>query len=280
MSLPRQATVQYGDIVMIVGKDHKSFIRTVRQRDMLQTHYGQIDFDKMVGLPYGGQYRTPVGHELFVLVPNLEDVLSFLSRDTQIIYPKDLGYIVLKLGLFQGAEVIEAGTGSGALTSMLALMVGDEGRVYSYERRAGHLQQAKQNLERLGLDHRVAFAQRDIEEGFDQHGVHALFLDVTNPTDYLSQAWAALRGGGFFGAIVPTANQLIELLGALQSGPWFYVQAEELILRPWKTVPARARPDNDMVGHTGFLVFARAVSGETHFSVAEADNLEMRPLIE
>ncbi|MCB9436292.1 MAG: tRNA (adenine-N1)-methyltransferase [Anaerolineales bacterium] len=280
MSLPRQTTVQYGDIVMIVGKDHKVFLRTVRQRDVIQTHYGQVDFDKMVGMPYGEQFRTHLGNPLYILAPNLEDVLIFLNRGTQIIYPKDLGYIILKLGLFQGAQVIESGTGSGALTSMLALMVGDEGKVYSYERRAGHLQQAKQNLERLGLDHRVNFIQRDIEQGFDQSGVHALFLDVPNPTDYLDQAWAALRGGGFFGALVPTANQLIELLYALQHGPWFFIQAEELIMRPWKTVPARARPDDNMYGHTGFLIFARAVSRETHYIVTETDDPEIRPPIE
>lgn len=280
MSLPRQTTVQYGDIVMIVGKNYKPFFRTVRRGDVMQTHYGQVDFDHMVGMPYGEQFRTHLGHSLYILAPNLEDVLSFFNRGTQIIYPKDLGYIALKLGLFQGARVIESGTGSGALTSMLALTVGDEGRVYSYERRAGHLQQAKQNLERLGLDYRVDFIQRDIEQGFDQNGVHALFLDVTTPHDYLDQAWAALRGGGFFGAIVPTANQLIDLLSALQRGPWFYIQAEELILRPWKTIPARARPDDDMFGHTGFLVFARAISRETYYMVTEADDPELRPPIE
>jgi len=218
--------------------------------------------EDLVGVEFGQQIRTHIGHSFYLLTPSLDDIIRSFTRATQIIYPKDLGYITLKMGIREGLHVVEAGTGSGALTCVLALMVGESGRVYSYERRASRQKQARQNISRLGLDHRVAFIEQDIEEGFNQQNAHALFLDVPNPEDYLDQAWDALAGGGFFGAIVPTTNQLIKLLKQMYYGRWYMLQAEELILRPWKTIPARVRPDDRMVGHTGFLVFARAVYRE------------------
>lgn len=274
MTLPKGATVEYGDVVMLIGKDRKTLIRTVRQGEKIQIHLGEIDFDKLVGVPYGGQFKTHQGRSLVVLAPSLDDFFTHIQRSTQIIYPKDLGYIALKLGLQQGARVIEAGSGSGVLTSMLALMVGDEGHVYSYERRAASLQQAKANVQRLGLEHRVTFFERDIYDGFEQTDVQALFLDVANPHDFLDIAWKALQGGGFFGAIVPTVNQLIDLLTALQNGPWFLLQADELIRRSWKTVPARVRPDENMYGHTGILVFARSVYRDVPVTPSEEYHVE------
>jgi len=282
LSLPQGTTVQYGDTVMFIAKDRKPFIRTIQPEGLLQTHFGQIFYDEIIGVRYGEQFRTHTGHSMYVLAPSLDDFLTYLKRETQIIYPKDLGYIALKLGLRQGITVVEAGSGSGALTCLLALIVGDSGHVYSYERRKKNLRRATANVRQLGLDHRVTFIERDIEDGFDQHDAHALFLDVPNPEDYLDIAWNALQGGGFLGAIVPTANQLIALLTALYHGPWFLLQAEELIMRPWKTIPARVRPDDQMFGHTGILVFARAVYREVRYTPATTDELitDQKPPIE
>ncbi len=272
MTLPTHETVQIGDTVMLLGHDRKPFIRTVRPGRTMQTHLGEIDFDALIGIRYGEQFRTHRGKSMYVLQPTLEDVFAGMKRRTQIIYPKDLGYIALKLGIQQGMTIVESGSGSGALTAVLALMVGESGHVYSYERKMNRLTQALDNLKMLGLDHRVSFIHRDIEEGFDQQNAHALFLDVPNPYDYLDQAWEALRGGGFFGAILPTINQLIELMGRMYHGPWFNLQAEELFLRPWKTIPARIRPDDQMYGHTGILAFGRAVYREVRYVPATGDD--------
>ena len=262
MSLPQGLTIQYGDTAMFIGKDRKVLIRTVLEGDKLQTHLGQILFDDIVGEPYGEQFPTHIGNHIYALPPNLDDFLTHIKRETQIIYPKDLGYIALKLALREGMHVIEAGTGSGALTSVLALMVGESGHVYSYDRREKSQKRAIKNVQRLGVDHRVTFYHQNIDEGFHQTDAHALFLDLPDAHDYLDLARGALRSGGFFGAIVPTVNQMIELLSTLYHGRWFLLQSEEIMLRTWKTIPSRVRPDDSMVGHTGFLVFARAVNRE------------------
>lgn len=262
MPLPDEPIVRERDIVLLIGKDRRKFIRTVVPGTRFECHLGYIDYDDLLGTPYGAQVPTQLGHKLFVLAPHTDDVVSHLKRDGQIIFPKDLGYITLKLGIRPGVRVLEAGSGSGALTLTLALLVGDTGHVYSYDRRPRMLERAKANIRRMDVVERVTFYERDIAEGFDERGLHALFLDVRDPWLYLPQARAALRGGGFFGAIVPTINQVITLTEALYSGPWFMLEIEELIRRTYKTIPARIRPDDQMIGHTGFLVFARAVDRE------------------
>ncbi|NLX08601.1 MAG: methyltransferase domain-containing protein [Chloroflexi bacterium] len=271
MPLPNGSIVQYGDIVLLIGKDRRTFIRTVTEHQRFECHLGYIDYDDLVGTPYGTQAPTHLGHKLFVLIPHTDDIVRHLQREGQIIYPKDLGYIALKLGIRPGIRVLEAGTGSGALTLTLALLVGESGHVYSYERRANMQSRAIANIRRLDLLDRVTFHQRDIADGFDERGVHALFLDVREPHHYLEQARAALRGGGFFGALVPTANQVIDLIQPLYNGPWFLLEVEELLLRAYKTTPARIRPDDQMIGHTGYLVFARAVEREDR---SEPDTLD------
>jgi tRNA (adenine57-N1/adenine58-N1)-methyltransferase len=185
-----------------------------------------------------------------------------VRRHTQIIYPKEAGYILLKMNLYSGQRVVEAGSGSGALNLALARAVAPEGRVYSYENRPEMQRNAMRNLARVGLSDTVEFKNRDIAEGFDETDVNALFLDVRTPGDYLEQARSALRSGGFFGALVPTANQVSHLIARLEGHRFGDIEVEELLLRPYKPVAARLRPADTMVGHTGYLIFARKVEIE------------------
>ena len=269
MSLPQGLNVEPGDVVIFVGKDRRTFIRPITPGQHLQTHFGMIYFDEIIGVPFGEQVQTHLGHKMYVIPPSVDDIVKHLRRETQIIFPKDLGYIVMKMSIMPGVKVIEAGTGSGALTMLLAMLVGEDGHVFSYERKAKMQEVARRNVARIGLEHRVSFIERDISEGFDQRDVHAVFLDLPEPWAYLDQSREALRGGGFFGAIVPTANQIIKLVETLYHGRWYLLQAEELILRSWKTIPQRVRPDDQMVGHTGFLIFARAVDREVRTGIED-----------
>jgi tRNA (adenine57-N1/adenine58-N1)-methyltransferase len=249
-----------GDLVLLLGQDRKSFIRTLKPGGQLQTHRGILSYDALIGQPLGALVNTHLGYPFFMLTPSTEELLRTIRRKSQIIFPKDAGYIVLKLGVQPGVTVVEAGTGSGGLTSVFATHVSDTGHVYSYDVRADMQSVALGNMQRLGLEDRVSFVQRDIAEGFAAHEADCLFLDLVKPWEYLDQARAAMAGGSMLGSLVPTANQLVRLIRALDQHQSFaFVEAEELTLRTWKTVPGRVRPADRMVAHTGFLIFARAV---------------------
>ena len=260
--------VQENDLVLLIGQDRKEFVIRLQAGQELQTHRGCIAHDELLGQPVGRQIRTHLGYPFVVLEPSTFDLIQKLKRVTQIMYPKDIGYILIKLNVMPGSRVIEAGTGSGGLSLALARALGTEGRLYSYEARADILRLARKNLEDLGLAGSVEFKLRDIAEGFDEQDVDALFLDLRHPTSYLPQVVAALKDGGFFGAILPTTNQVAELIYALEGAKTFgHIEIEEILVRPYKAVPGRLRPVDRMVAHTGYLVFARKVSRD----VVESD---------
>jgi tRNA (adenine57-N1/adenine58-N1)-methyltransferase len=246
---------------MLIGEDRKYFIRHLKPDEKLQTHRGEVFYDDLIGLPFGSEIRTHLGHTMFMFAPTTNDLILDLRRRSQIIFPKDVGYAMIKMGIQPGHVVAEAGTGSGGLTLALATMVGPDGHVFSYDRRADMQKLARANLRKAGLEARVTFKLRDIADGLDETGLDAMFLDVTEPWDYLPQARAGLAGGGCLGILVPTINQVQELVEALYgSRNWFMIEVEETFLRAYKTLPRRIRPDDRMVGHTGYLIFARAIS--------------------
>jgi tRNA (adenine57-N1/adenine58-N1)-methyltransferase len=250
-------------LVLLIGKDRKQFIVRLQPGGQLQTHRGCINHDDLLGHPLGREIRSHIGYPFVVLEPSTFDLVKQLKRTTQIMYPKDIGYLLLKLNVMPGSRVVEAGTGSGGLTLALARVVGKEGCLYSYEIRPDILRLAQENLEALGLSSNVQFTLRDIAAGFDEHDVDALFLDVRRPWGYLEHVQQALKDGGFFGAILPTTNQVTALVNGLEEQQSFgQIEVEEILVRPYKAVPGRLRPADRMVAHTGYLVFARKVSRE------------------
>jgi tRNA (adenine57-N1/adenine58-N1)-methyltransferase len=253
---------QEGDLVLLISKDYKTYLLTLKAGSRMQTHRGIILHDDLIDQPLGREVRSHLDHAFLVLEPSTSDLIQQIKRITQIMYAKDIGYLLLRLNIYPGTRVVEAGTGSGGLAIALARAVQPNGHVYSYEHREDIQRLARQNLERLGLDTFVTLHLRDIAEGFVEKDVDALFLDVRDPWCYLSQAHAALKGGGFFGAILPTTNQVAHLLNDLRRSAFSALRVEELLLRPYKAVPARLRPMDRMAAHTGYLVFARKILGE------------------
>jgi len=253
------STAREGDIAQLVGLTHKHFIFSLKAGGDIQSHRGVLKHDDLIGLPWGSQVFSHMGAPFFLLQPSIADILNDLPRATQILYPKDIGYILIMMGIAPGQVVMEAGTGSGSMTIALATTVGAEGRVISYEQKQDTQNLARKNLERVGLASCVDFKLRDIREGFDETDADAFFLDVQNPFDYISQMRAALKPGGFFGTLIPTFNQVEKTLTSLKKHNFAFVEVCEIMLRHYKSDPARIRPTDRMVAHTGYLIFARRI---------------------
>ena len=250
---------QEGDLAELVGLKHKHFIITLKAGDELHTHRGILRHDEIIGKPWGSQIFSHNGHPFFLLQPALGDLLRGIRRITQILYPKDIGFILVTMGIGEGMRVVEAGTGSGALSAAFAYALGREGRLTTYEMRPEMQALAIKNLTRLGLENRVTFKLRDIANGFDETGVDALFLDLPNPNDYIPQVKNALKLGGFFGCILPTTNQVTLLIRELRRSQFAFIEVCEIVMRYFKAEPDRFRPTDRMVAHTGYLIFARPV---------------------
>jgi tRNA (adenine57-N1/adenine58-N1)-methyltransferase catalytic subunit len=250
---------QMGDLVQLVSPSNKIFIIRLEPGGEMHTHRGIVYHDELAGKPWGSQVYTHKGSSYFMLPPSLTDLLKEIRRNTQIMYPKDIGYILVSMGIGPGTHVLEAGTGSGSFTTALAWAVGPQGQVTSYEVRPEMQNLARKNLERVGMQDRVTFKLRDIAEGFDETGVDALFLDLPNPFDYMAQVRQALKPGGYFGTLLPTANQVSKLLIALYQHEFAFTEVCEVMLRFYKPVADRFRPTDRMIAHTGYLIFARPV---------------------
>lgn len=260
MSWNTQGTIaKEGDLVELVGLNHKHFIVTLKPDADLQTHRGVLLHNDLIGKTWGSQVFSHMGSPFFLLQPSLADLLRGIKRNTQIIYPKEIGYILVRMGIGPGVKVGEAGTGSGALTTALAFSVGNEGKIYTYEQKEENIHLAQKNLQKVGLQDRVDFHHQEIKDGFQQTDLDAVFLDMNNPFDYMAQVRQALKPGGFFGSILPTANQVCKLLDALRQEKFAFVDVLEIAMRFYKAEPERFRPVDRMVAHTGFLIFARPV---------------------
>lgn len=248
-----------GDLVQLLGRRHKSHFLRLKAGAVFQTHRGELRHDDLIGQPWGTRLESHTGNPFFLLQPSLADLITEIKRNTQIIYPKDIGYIVMTMGIGPGVHVLEAGTGSGALTTAFAYLVGAHGRVTSYEKREEMQNLARNNLVRVGLLDRVTLKLGDVMDGFEERDVDAVFLDLPNPYDYIPQVKTALRLGGFVGMILPTANQVSKSLEALRMNDFTAVEVCELLLRFYKPDWERLRPTDRMVAHTGYLVFGRSV---------------------
>ncbi len=212
------------------------------------------------GARYGQRIESSTGEIFFLLRPSLAQLTKSVRRKTTIIYPKDMGYMLLEAGVGPGSRVAEVGSGSGALTLALAYLVGEEGEVHSFERRLEFLELARENVERWGLGGRVRFYHRDpAKEGFGLSGLNAVFVDVPEPWTMAKPAWEALAGGGAWVSISPCVEQVSQTVEALR-GLFVAVKVVEILEREILARPGRTRPKERGITHTCYIVSARKVA--------------------
>jgi tRNA (adenine57-N1/adenine58-N1)-methyltransferase len=253
-------TIQDQDLALIVDARGKAHLVKVHAGQKFETHHGFILYDAMIGKPWGSVIHSSLGHPYLVVQPSTADLIKHIKRSSQVIYPKDSAYILMRMNARPGARILESGCGSGGLTLALATAVMPTGHVYSQEIREDFIALTRRNMERVGLDPYVTFIHADSTQGFKvDEQVDAVFLDMPAPETCVSQAREVLKDGGFFGSLVPTTNQVTNLLRALERADFGLIDVEEILTRRYKPVADRLRPQDRMIAHTGYLIFARAI---------------------
>lgn len=243
-------TIAENGYVLIVFKDRKYF-KKVESGKSFHATGGIIHFSDLIGSEYGNRYGS---YEIFE--PTMEDIIMFgVRRETQIVYPKEAYHVCFKLNLRHGSRVCEVGGGSGALTCIFSRMVGPEGKVLTFEKEERHYRNCRKNVERFAEWDNVDLRHGDIMDS-NETGFDAAFVDVREPWDIMDKVRSFLKKSAYLGIIVPTANQIIETLRSLADG-FGDIEVMEIMLRRYKTIPERVRPEDRMVAHTGFLIFGR-----------------------
>ncbi|MCS7206961.1 MAG: tRNA (adenine-N1)-methyltransferase [Dehalococcoidia bacterium] len=270
-----------GDQVLLVDRKDRRYLFTLVPGHTFHTHLGALPHDTILGQAPGARI-TAGGHTFLALRPTLADYIQELPRVTQIIYPKDLGAILVYGDIFPGARVLEAGLGSGALTLALLRAVGPQGCVISYEVRRDYIPRARQNVQALFPEpSNWVIREADVYAGIADRGLDRIILDVPEPWRAVPHAAPALLPGGILLCWLPTVLQVHRLCMALEAHPEFdLVETFEVLLRPWHMSPVSARPVHRMVAHTGFITTARRCApgklrvGERHLAEPEGEGYE------
>ncbi len=256
------------DCLTLIEIDEKRrFVVRIRRGAVFGSDKGSIKHDDLIGLKYGSIVRLSTGVKAYVLRPRLVDLMErFFERKTQVIYPKDLGFIILMTGIGPGSKVVELGVGSGFTTAVLAHIVGPTGKVYAYEIRKDMIEIAKRNLEKAGLADRVIIKHKDAREGIDEQMVDAVIADIPEPWSVLDHVHKALRPSGVYLAFIPSTNQVVKLLKALEDRGYkgfTRPRIVEIMLREYQARSDAFRPKTLMIGHTGYIVYMFKVENTT-----------------
>jgi len=247
-----------GERVLLIDAKGRRYLITLGRGGSFHTHAGIVEHDQVIGISEGSAVTGSTGRSFLALRPTLADVVLKMPRGAQVIYPKDLGAILIGADIAPGQRVLEAGVGSGAL-SMTLLRAG--ARVVGYELREDFAARARANVAAMvGQDADYRVELRDVAEGIDEEDLDRVLLDLPEPWRVAAPAAGALRPGGILLAYLPTVNQTAQLRAELERGPWGLCETVEILRRTWHIEQRSVRPDHRMVGHTGFLTTARRLA--------------------
>jgi tRNA (adenine57-N1/adenine58-N1)-methyltransferase len=254
------APFEPGERILLVDARGRRYLVRLRAGGAFHTHGGAIAHDLLLGREEGTEVRSTGGMVLRAFRPRMADYILKMPRAAQVVYPKDVGPIVVFADVAPGARVLEAGTGSGALTIALCRAAGPDGRVVSYELRPEFQQRAADNIEAFfgKMPAWLELRPGDLREvaGSGETFDRAI-LDLPDPWDVLDALAEALDPGGIVCAYLPTTVQVQQLVLSLGPAGFVHVETIETLLRSWHVAERSVRPDHRMVAHTGFLTVAR-----------------------
>ena len=252
-----------GDRVQLTDPKGKMYSLTLTPGKEWHTHKGWISHDEIIGLPEGSVVSTNAGLRFTAFIPLLTDYVLSMPRGATIVYPKDAAMIIGFADIYPGARVLEAGVGSGALTLSLLRAVGAQGLVHSVERREEFAANATSNIENYfgGRPANWSLAIGSVQEQEFDHEFDRVILDMLAPWECVEMAAKVLRPGGVFMAYVATTTQLSATAEALKDdGHFTEPESFESMVRGWHHEGLAVRPQQRMIGHTGFLIFSRRMA--------------------
>ena len=258
---PPARPLRAGEMVLLVDAKRRRYLVTLEAGAEFHSHAGIVGHDELIGRDAGRQVRSTRGARYTVLRPTLTDYILKMPRGAQVIYPKDIGPILMLADIFPGVRVLESGLGSGAL-SMGMLRAGAD--ITGYELRDDFAVRAQRNVsDFLGPDvlDRYAVEVRDCYEGIDATDLDRIVLDLPEPWRVVAPATAALQTGGLLVAYTPQITQASRLREELDRSPFGMAETIEVLQRGWHIEGQAVRPDHRMVAHTGFLTVARLLAG-------------------
>ncbi len=259
-SLEDRSILKDGERVLLIDPKQRRYLIRLRTGASFHTHVGIVRHDDLIGVSEGSTVAGSTGRRFLVVRPTLSDTVLKMPRGAQVIYPKDLGAILIEADIFPGVRVLEAGVGSGAL-SMALLRAG--ARVVGYEIREDFADRALANVEDLlGADAPYRVELRDVYQGIEERGLDRILLDLPEPWQVLPHAEKAMRPGGILCAYLPSINQTSQLRNAMDLSGFAMASTLEVLHRTWHIEARSVRPDHRMVGHTGFLTTARLLVPE------------------
>lgn len=260
--MSERTLLQAGDTVIFLDNKEREYLRTLKAGGRISLRGSPILADQIIGLPEGSRVYDPRNEPFWVFRPTYAHLIPNLPRQAQVIYPKDVGIMLLWGDVFPGARVVEVGVGPGALTIALLRAIGPTGRLLTIEARTDFCEMARDNVTRFfGAAPQWALTRGDAYAGIPARDVDRVFIDVPEPWRVLPHAAATLRSGGVLVGYVPTVVQVKALVDELRSQPGFAaIEVMENLLRFWHVKDLSVRPEHRMVAHTGFIIVARRVS--------------------
>jgi tRNA (adenine57-N1/adenine58-N1)-methyltransferase len=251
------APLRVGERVLLLDSKRRRYLVQLADGGEFHSHAGFVRHEELIGQPEGVTVRSTHGARYTAVRPTLADYVLKMPRGAQVIYPKDIGPILLLADIRPGVRVLESGVGSGALSAAL-LRAGAE--IVGYDVREDFAARARANVEGfLGADvlDRYRVEIRDTYEGIDERDLDRIVLDLPEPWQVVPHAVKAMHAGGILVAYTPGIGQATQLRHALADAPFGFCETIEVLHRGWHIEGQSVRPDHRMVAHTGFLTSAR-----------------------